>query len=317
MDPDYINQISLTLAVSAHRGTSFVPEIRGEQERTDYANTLQVDYAVLKEGLEPEKLAALDEEFARYSAGYLKRKLAHLHAKSRCISTMITGGSNFPVKRANKANDSEHKRLVEIIEYRKRALSAIRKRLYPEQGPILGNNPDAPELLHQKIAQAEQLQITMKAANKIIRSAPECQKTAEKIASLVAIGIKEGVANELFVADFGNRIGFADYETRNNGANIRRMKDRLAQLEHKRECPASSRLEDGYRVDECPDEDRIRISFAGKPVQRIINALKQNGFKWSRSNDAWQRNLNQAGRWAVERVEKILSEKIEAQDGPT
>src|SRR5690606_12075282 len=55
--------------------------------------------------------------FDRLREGYKKRVMAWLGAKSRCMSAMITGPANFPVRRAEKANASEHKRMGEMLDY--------------------------------------------------------------------------------------------------------------------------------------------------------------------------------------------------------
>lgn len=46
---EYLNDISLSLAVAAHSGTSMTPERRGEAMRNDYAQTLQADYDSLRQ----------------------------------------------------------------------------------------------------------------------------------------------------------------------------------------------------------------------------------------------------------------------------
>jgi hypothetical protein len=47
--------------------------------------------------------------------------------------------------------------------------------------------------------------------------------------------------------------------------------------------------------------------FPGKPDEHTRRLLKANGFRWSPSQGAWQRHLNEAGRWAAERVMKAIS----------
>jgi hypothetical protein len=82
---------------------------------------------------------------------------------------MITGPSNFPTRRNEKRNNIAHKRLEELLEFRNRALAAIRKTHCPELRPIMAGDSDATERLKTKIADAEKLQERMKAANVIVR----------------------------------------------------------------------------------------------------------------------------------------------------
>lgn len=59
---------------------------------------------------------------------------------------------------------------------------------------------------------------------------------------------------------------------------------------------------DGGYVYENLDMDRIQIIYDEKPDRETINKLKSNGFRWSPSQGAWQRQLNRNGRMAVNRV---------------
>jgi hypothetical protein len=128
MDPAvFANDIPLEIARAAHSGTSFSPERRAEQERESYAGQLARDWNELATLADtPEKLAQLEEEFERYRAGFRERSLAHLQAKSRCMSTMITGGSNFPVRRQQKLGHRADRRGAELLEFRNRALGRWR-----------------------------------------------------------------------------------------------------------------------------------------------------------------------------------------------
>ena len=53
---------------------------------------------------------------------------------------------------------------------------------------------------------------------------------------------------------------------------------------------------------------RIRLKFPGKPDEQRRTILKKNGFVWSPTANAWQRQLNNNGRYAVRRVLEILKE---------
>lgn len=287
----YEDDIPLDLARAAHSGTSHVPEERGAQERATYAKTLAADRAKFEEwaGGDPAKLAALESEFERYRAGFCKRFLAHLSARSRCLSTMVTGGSNFPVRRAEKASDSADKRLAELLEFRSRSLAAIRRVLRPEEAPIMSGDEDAVERLRAKIEDAERHQERMKLVNATIRKHVKGGTDAQ-VAALVALGnIGEAAAREMIRPDFMGRIGFADYETRNNAANIRRMRERLAGLEVAKATPATeTEGTSGIRVEDSPAENGVRLFYPGKPAPEVRARLKASGFRWAPTLGCWQ-----------------------------
>lgn len=288
----YENDIPYDTALAAHSGTSFVPERRAEQRRQEYAETLTADYESLKKCADTEeKQAQLEEEFARYREGYKARTLAWLHSKSRIVSTMIAGPARFPVRQMEKRNETEHRRLTELLEFRERALEAIRKKLNPGLRPIMAGDDDAVERLQQKISEAEKLQQVMKEANAAIRkhkkAGPESQ-----IAALVAMGHPESRARELLEPDFCGRIGFPDYALQNNNANIRRMKERLEHISKAQATPDSSVEGEHARIEDSLADNRVRLFFPGKPDAEIRSRLKSSGFRWTPSLGCWQAYRN-------------------------
>ena len=286
--------IPYEVAFDAHRGTSFSPEKRADQERAGYAQTLTQDLADLTAlANTDEKRATLAEEFKRYRAGYRERTLTELRAKARCVSTMIAGPARFPVDRQRKAGDVADRRVRDLLEYRERALAAIRKTLCPEDRPIMSGDEDAVERLKSNIEESEKLQERMKMVNVAIRknlkTGPEAMLKA-----VVDVGFSPEAAAALTKREPGYEQGFPDYKIRNNGANIRRMKERLVALERAKAMPAKSIQGTGARVEDSPAENRVRLFFSCKPAAEIRERLKRGGWRWAPSVGAWSayRNLN-------------------------
>jgi len=167
---NFADDIPLDLARAAHAGASFVPEQRADQELASYASTLSRDRDTLaKLANTDEKRATLETEFARYRAGYRERYVAMLGAKSRTMSTVIAGPSNFPARRQAKRGVAADRCTKDLLEYRERALDAIRKTLCPELRPIMSGDADAVKRLRANLAVAEAKQAQMTAANAAIR----------------------------------------------------------------------------------------------------------------------------------------------------
>jgi hypothetical protein len=270
------------LATRAHAGTSFTPEKRGAAHVEEFKQTLLEDWNRLARRCKSDaELAVLREEFDRYQGGYRAKYTAWLLSKSRCVSWMIAGPSNFPVRRMEKRNRSEHNRCEELIAFRERALNAIRKKLWPEDHGIATSDPNAPELIRKKVAKLEDDQERMKLANKLVRQFCQPAKSRDQAEAEMKPGklkeellfalvaqcrLSEEAARRLLVPDFCGRIGFPGYAITNNNANIRRYKDRLKEvdayqeLEHKEEEKAG-----GIKVVENPEAGRIQLIFPGKP----------------------------------------------------
>lgn len=112
-------------------------------------------------------------------------------------------------------------------------------------GGISSDDPDAIQKLRAELEGCEQSQERMKAANKAIRA----HKTADtQIAALLALGFNDKQASELVKPDFAGRIGFADYSLKNNNANMRRIKGRIAELEKNTTRLAVERVGKGFRI---------------------------------------------------------------------
>lgn len=285
---DFSADIPETLARAAHAGTSFVPEERAKQERESYAAALAADYAaLLKLADSDEKRAELDVQFARYREGYRRRFIALLGARSACVSTMIAGSSNFPTRRMQKRGSVADKRCQDLIDFRVRALAAIRKALRPELRPVMAGDSDAVERLREKITKAEQLQEKMRAANAAIRKHAKAGRDAQ-VAALAALGLPPA----LLEPDCMGRVGFASFELTNNSANIRRMRERLTAIDRAQATPATEAEGTHARFEDCPADNRVRLYFPGKPALDIRKRLKRAGFRWAPSLDCWQAYRN-------------------------
>lgn len=78
------------------------------------------------------------------------------------------------------------------------------------------------------------------------------------------------------------------------GKDIKRIKERIAQLEQVDQMPAEIIEFDAGEIESDPVTNRVIIRHDKKPDDETIRALKSNGFHWSHSEKAWQRlrNLN-------------------------
>lgn len=285
---DFINDISTETAQRAFYGVSHWPEKRAQSTRSEYAETMAADYADLKTQAEKGgTLPSLEVEFARYREGYRKRYAAYLHSSSRCVSSFIAGPSNFPVARMNKRADVAHKRLNEFLEFRARALSAIKRKLRPDLAPIYAGDSNVLERLEAEISKAETMQARMKTTNAAIRRTAKEGKQSQ-IAALLGLGYSMGTATRLLQKDFCGRNGFADFELTNNGANIRRMKGRVEHITRLRATPAQKIEGGSARFEDAPSDNRVRLFFPGKPSEEIRTELKRNGFRWTPSLGCWQ-----------------------------
>lgn len=262
------------IAYRASQGISFTPEERGEQHLDDCERALRAYLAKIPE-----------EMHATFEAKYVQLYGQWLSAMSRCISPMITGGSNFPTQRAQKLNgyaDNALKRMTLWVE--KFIKRCNRKQRLTGWAEI--------ERLQEKVDTLTGWQETMKAANKIVRSKKLSEE--EKIDELVALGFNEQQASTILKpTERWQSVGFPTYQLQNNLAKIKDTQARIARLTRMAESSDREVEVEGVLVQVCNSEERLRLCYNGKPDSCTITLLKQNGFRWSPLHKAWQRQLTE------------------------
>jgi len=256
------------IAYQAYANTSFDPERRRDQILKELEEELQED------------LDSLGDKAGNYEEKYIAHARDWLGKKSRCISVMITGPANFPVRRNQKANAAEDKSWVDFRNWRVRYSKAVNMihNVSPE---------DDMDLAIKKIDGLMINQEKMKGANKILRNKNLTE--GEKVDALIEIGFKDPRAKQLLLPDCMGSIGFASYALTNNNAKIKAakqkvliMKNRIAVKETFQPIPFTGGV---INI----ENDRVTITHDDKPDREVIDKIKHRGFHWSRNYACWSR----------------------------
>ena len=284
-------------ARQAHYATSFSPEKRAIQ----FCAGFDVDIKTLQDaGVSQAKID-------RYEA----LAVTHLSAKSRCMSSMITGPANFPTARNEKANAVERKRSDEASEYFSKILADAKKEAHyaanPDARPVMSGDADALERLQAKVEKMQASQEMMKAANKIIRKKP-----VNEAALLEVLNGRKDAVEALLTPDYAGRLGFATYQLTNNNANIKRVQGRIAAITKRKESGPKEVEINGVQVVQNTEEMRLQIIFEGKPDADTRTVLKKNGFRWAPSKNAWQRQLTNNALFSFKHYVLPTLQKLEA-----
>ena len=222
---------------------------------------------------------------------------AYWNAEGRCMSWVITGPANFPVARNEKRLASAHKRMNEVNAHLQAAKRRLERIAFPHGmgGVVRSADPLALDKLRAELADAQQWHDMAKAANVILRKHGAAAKP-----HLSAAGIRADVIERaMWLAPNGKPWGLT---TTNSLARIKRIEDRIRGLERMKARGTVEKEADGVRIVENAEAARLQLIFPGKPDAATIAKLKESGFRWSPREGAWQRHLNNASRWAAERV---------------
>lgn len=291
--------INENLARTAHEMMSFRDYVAGSKT-WEYRRMVDEAYLIAyrqKQHSDPmyhEKIDCLVDKYAR--------KLAdNMNDSSRigamCPSVMICGGSNFPVRKKEKQNAASDRNMAEYYEIQN-ILGRIKG---VGTSGISSDDPHAIEKLRNKLESLEKSQQIMKDVNAYYRK----NKTLDGcpfIPEDTIDTLKEGMSKSYRIENKP----FPSYSLSNNNANIRRVRERIAELEKKKsaDLPKGWTFEGGKVVVNA-EANRLQLVFDEKPDDDLRAELKSHGFRWAPSQGAWQRQLTNNAMYAVKRMKRL------------
>jgi hypothetical protein len=232
-------------------------------------------------------------------------------SKARQMSDLIPFGQPILVGHHSEGRDRRYRGRIDSTYRAGFDLAAKAERLERKvaaagRAGISADDPSAVAQLRAKLARLERKQADMKECNAIIRRLATVGLDAQ-VAALVSEG-PDGMTAELAVKlitpDFCGRIGFPDYAISNGGAEIRRVRRRITDLEAAagREPVAGGGNADGVTWGEDADMNRVWVAFPGKPEAEVRAELKGAGFRWAPSLNRWQRQTSPAAIHHAQRI---------------
>ena len=270
--------INESAARSAHDANS-MRDYHNNEKTNEYRTYVDKAYEIgeARKNKYPDEADRIDYLCDKYA-----RKLAEWYNESfrveaMCPSILISGAGNFPVHKKEKQNSRR-----ETLRQKWNNIQKIVDRIAScGTDAIKSNDARAIEKLELKIEKLTEEQEMMKAVNAYYRK----NKTLDGC------------------------------PLSNNNANIRRLKERLEKLKTIKEAGTQEHSEDevgieGLKIVENTEAMRIQLIFDDKPDEKTRELLKRNGFRWSPRFTAWQRNLNENGKWAARRVIEELKKGV-------
>ncbi|HPA23294.1 MAG TPA: hypothetical protein PLU18_08615 [Ferruginibacter sp.] len=277
----------LRAAINAHRGTSFSPEKRGEQLIKDYDEQLTGDLEQIKE--------ASSETKETYKARYIKYLNAYLSARSRIISPMISGPSNFPTRRMQKYNGWEDNAYKAFSEFREKALKGIKKQIQNDK-PEEQKQDEAWKSIEKSILSSAATIIAIdngescytrslfvNSITGLIKRMAANGQTGHVKKAIELIRLLNGKYAKPIITEKNSiftllEVAEAAAETKRDEAN---MENQIFEFE-------GGEVVLNYEI------DRVQITHHQKPTKEHLNELKAKGlntFNFSFQNVAWQRKI--------------------------
>ena len=256
-------------------------------ETNGYKRAVNEVYVIVKQIAEQKpqylpRALLLADRYAKKYAEWINRGF---RIAMMCPSVLISGASNFPVRKKEKQNRAEDKRM-EDYRYIKAIPDQIQDLLSGYHKDVIkSGDSDALEQLKAKLEKLQAEREQIKAENKQLK------------------------AN-------GKSI-HAPFVLQNLGQNIRNVEQRIERIEKAKAKPTSD-ITEQYNTTVCKVIEnteimRLQLLFDGKPSDEIRDILKSHGFKWSPYNEAWQRQLTNNAKYetklVLREIEKLEQEK--------
>ena len=249
-----------------------------------------------------DKLDALLNSYARRLAQWTND---YNRNQASYPSQFIAGAGNFNMRQHNRQmsrEDSlwEEYRQIEAILDKIRSVGT---------GPVDLADPHAREMLTERLNSQRQMLEDAKAANAYYRK----HKTLEGCPGLSEKNRAWLTRPGVFASGDGSPISqygspFPAYELASIRGKIERTEQRLAELDRREQQaaePQTGTAFDGGQIVRNIDLNRLQILFDAIPDADTRAALKQNGFRWSPKNQAWQRQLTDNAERAARQVLRL------------
>lgn len=258
----------------------------------------------------PEVLELCDYYCDKYAKKLAEAINRENRIEASCPSILITGGSNFPVRKKEKQNIAREKFWKECGDlYEPTTCYYFNKiKLALTNSTIYSSDDCAVEKLKIKLDELKEIHETHIKANAYFRK-EKTMKGFENLTDEEAEHFDEVIKNSYS----WERQPCPSYRLTNETTEMRRIEKRIKEIEEmKRRAKTADENKyeniDGVTVEENGEAMRIQLFFDGKPSEAVRDLLKSNGFRWSPRFGAWQRQLNENGIYATKRILKQIKD---------
>ena len=164
--------------------------------------------------------------------------------------------------------------------------------------PIRSDDPDSIEKLTGKLTACRERQEHMKAVNDYFRKTGTINGCPD-LSEQEYVKLERRIAMR-FV---GSDVPYPSYELSGNSAEIRHLEERIDQLQKERDVGFAGWEFDGGEAVANTEKRRLQLFFDEKPDEGKRTTLKRYGFRWTPTEGAWQRLLNDNAIYACDRID--------------
>jgi hypothetical protein len=199
------------------------------------------------------------------------------------------------LKRCHAAMDASCAALDKARELERRALAA------EKNTAISSDDPEALAKLTEKLENLRGQQEFYKAVNAAYRAWKKKPESLEETG--FSDRVKEQIRNWKPTYSFDKQ-PMPPYLLSNNNANIKRVEERIQQLQARGSATTTEEMVGAVRIVDNVEANRVQAFFPDKPVDEVRAMLKARGFRWAPSEGAWQAFRGNGALWSAREIAK-------------
>lgn len=282
--------------VRAFSGTSHTPEDRAAMYIRDYEKEIQEDLAGLPEN-----------EYETYIAKYREWVITLFAKQSRVMSAMIVGPAKFPTQKNKAAGDAYERAYQDFRTWRENFFKAVKRRIEAAK-PKEQRDDEEWQGVKAMILRTAETIFGIDTRNEPYYRSSFVTNLYGRLETIAKNGKVEIIKKSAELIKELNQ-----QHKENGGKAIFTDRHKFWKLVEKAEEMIAHQEENANREDEtfeldgCTvvknyEENRLQIFHDEKPAQEVINNLKKEGWRWSRNNGCWQRQLTYNACYSAARV---------------
>lgn len=229
----------------------------------------------------------------RERAGQARAESKTLSTQAHTMLSAIPPGQPLLVDHYSYRSDKRYRE--NIGRKLDKAIAADEKADYYEQKAraaeqntaISADDPEAIPKLKSKLERLKDQQILMKRINSYYRKHQTARGCTGVDAEMAA-----AIDGAMATAPKSQTAPFVTYQLSNLNQEIHRLEKRIQQLTQAKEVGYQGWEFDGGKVVANSEKNRLQVFFDSIPPEDVRTALKGHGFRWARSEGAWQRQLS-------------------------
>ena len=284
-----------------YNALSHVPEQRADTDIRFYVEAVAALHRKLAAlAKTPEQQALIPPQLDRYKANYRQHQHAIWAAQTRAASAFIVGPANFPTERNSKRLDTVDRRRAELLAWKAKAETAAARAIL-----------DARSSAQIKTDQWRQLERRLARDIGIIKRIDADIEPYDRTAFVTSIA---GRIERLAANDEGELVGRTLQYIRAQQADMpkpifteRHKVWQLTAVSDSVNTGRKTSIEQiakaaGVEIVANHDAERIQIFFEQIPEAPTREAMKRQGWKWSPTNQAWQRKATEAAIYSAKSI---------------